>query len=137
MTADAFTETFMSATLGPLPDGTYPVRVTEAERRVTSALGLDYVRLRLEVEEPEHAGRIVWAVLAPRNPFLWQELTALGVAGDLALFGITPEPDAVTPLNEEWICDVIADLVVGARTLARIRTREWRGEPRNWVVRLR
>lgn len=122
--------------LGPLPGGTYPVRVTESRHRVSPS-GLNYAQLRLEVEEFEHAGRLLWLSLVPRSPLVWEYLAALGVAHDLATFGITPEPDAVTSLNEAWICGVVADLVIGARALARVRTREWRGELRNEVVGLR
>lgn len=52
----------------PLPAGEYQVRISEAGIQTTKAGTGQYIKMRLDVIGPTHAGRVIWSNLNIRNP---------------------------------------------------------------------
>ena len=57
-----------SDNFSPIPAGWYSVRITEAELKDTKAGTGQYIKLRYDVTDGTHAGRVIFGMVTVRNP---------------------------------------------------------------------
>lgn len=93
----------------PLPPGVYKARILRGEYTTTKR-GDDAYRLRFEVTEGEHAGRMVirtWTFSAKALPYTKRDLSVLGLTSAAKLLSPFPEP------GREYIVQIVVALQCG------------------------
>lgn len=113
----------------PLPDGVYPLAVTE----VKAGLTLDGMKTKFvvksTVQEGAYKGRLLWdnLVISPENSialgFFFGKMAALGIPREY--FQRIP-----TPTNDE-----IEAVLQGRTFLATVKSKVYKGETRNEITR--
>jgi hypothetical protein len=120
---------------GAVPDGDYDVQVTKAEAK-TSGNGKDMIFVIFKIipnELNETKGTIPNNfVISPENPnavaFFFSHMKALGLND--AFF-------AELPANTKAACVEIAEALIGRKATVTVGTRQWQGQDRNEVKKVK
>ena len=112
-----------------LPDGVYPLVVTEVKAGLTADGMKTKFVVKSSVQEGAYKGRLLWdnLTISPESP------VALGIFfGKMAGLGIPKEyfQRNPTPTNDE-----IVAVMQGRTFLGTVKGKEWKGEKRNEISR--
>jgi hypothetical protein len=112
---------------GNCPPGTYDVKVTDGEARVTGN-GKDVIAVRFQIQGGPHGGRKVSNsfVISPESgaalAFFFRHMEAMGL--DSSYFATNPSPQQV------------ASALIGRECRIEVGTRTWNGEERENVNKI-
>lgn len=115
-----------AASFDPIPDGNYHIKVHETEA-VTASTGKPMIKLKLNVEDGQHANRklLHQLVLSPDS-----EIALAIFFNHLKCFGIGPEFLAQCPPGS---LAPVAQALLGKHAIAKVGHKEWQGEQRNEI----
>jgi hypothetical protein len=114
---------------GPIPNGSYRLRVSKAEVTKTKDNSKQKIAVQFKVMEGPHAGTVLFNdfVISPENPkalgYFFRDMKTLGFGDDY--FATNP------PLAR------VAGEMVDREVTGLVGTREWQGQEKNEIQRIR